>query len=66
MLARPIGSVFEIGGVDLIVVEHYGCEGCFFEDCQCKFPDLGACSPSYREDKKPVIFRKIEKTQKNT
>lgn len=66
MLTRPIGSTFELGGVDLIVIEHYGCEGCFFENCRCNFPDLGACSPDFREDKCPVIFKKIEATKRNT
>lgn len=63
MTSRPIDSVFELGGVTLKVVEHKGCEGCFFDNIRCDYPDLGACSEDFREDKKPVIFTKIETKQ---
>ncbi len=66
MQSRPIDSEFELGGVPLKVVEHKGCEGCFFEGSRCNFPELGACSGDFREDKKPVIFQKIETKQQNT
>ena len=62
-MERKIGERFNCDGVMLEVVEHNGCEGCYFSqpDCARVFKTTHACS-IYRADGKSVIFKKVDKT----
>ena len=66
-MERKIGEKFDFLGVKLEVVEgeKNSCEGCYL--CGTKICGyeiitnyLGCCANSEREDKKDVIFKKVE------
>lgn len=59
---RPIGEIFEWRGVKLQVVENKSCKGCFFDGNECwniDNVDAGLCYAKYRDDRKSVIFKRI-------
>ena len=66
-MERKIGEIFEYDGewyqcVEQCV-EHEGCHGCAFDlsyGIRCSFNGVPHCS-AYRNDGKPVIFKKLEK-----
>lgn len=63
-MTRPIGEIFEYRKIKLQVVENNGCEGCYFEDknCPINYPTkTGWCGDSTRDDRKSVIFKRINK-----
>lgn len=61
-----IGERIPFGRVTLEVVEQDICDGCFFEDfpedCDCHTlqPCTGCCCAEERDDKKQVIFKRVE------
>ena len=59
-MEREIGEIFDYDGVKLEVIEHVGCNGCYFDNSQCtgNISLTGYCS--VRSDKKCVQFRKVE------
>ena len=66
-MERQIGEKFDFLGVKLEVIEgeEYSCEGCYLCDtplCGCDIITnfIGSCAYSEREDKKDVIFKKVE------
>ena len=66
-MERQIGEIFDLLGVKLEVIEgeENSCEGCYLFDetlCGCDIIAnfIGSCAYSEREDKKDVIFKKIE------
>ena len=67
-MERKIGAQFDYDGVKLEVAEweeDNGCEDCYLSDCTCcRFDEIiditGYCSSSERDDKKEVIFKKVE------
>ena len=62
-MERKIGERFDYNGVTLEVVNHLGCEGCYFSNMfnDCKNLEIrGNCRMSLRTDKKPVIFKLVE------
>lgn len=66
-MERPIGEIFDCNGTKLEVVEKDGryCEGCYFARlvlCRIRdiMDDTGYCGSANREDKKMVIFKKVE------
>lgn len=61
---RPIGEIFEYNKVTLQVVIRRGCEGCYFYHfaiCINRRRINGHCSHLQREDRKDVIFKRIDK-----
>lgn len=61
---RPIGEIFKFYQLKLQVIESEACEGCFFENdepfcLQCRYY-TGYCSSDVREDRKNVIFKRID------
>lgn len=61
-ITRPIGEIFEYCKIKLQVVEHEGCEGCFFkgeEGCLNFTNTTGVCGKLMRNDDKYVIFKHI-------
>ena len=66
-ITRPIGEKFNYEGDMLEVVEEgeITCKGCYFIDSKvCLIGEAqdisGYCFSSVREDKKDVIFKKVE------
>lgn len=65
-MERKIGERFDYNGVTLEVVKQLGCKGCYFfnmldmSDCN-NLEIRGHCGISFRTDKKPVIFKEVEK-----
>ena len=66
-ITRPIGEKFDYEGDMLEVVEEgeITCKGCYLSNCTCcRFDEIiditGYCSSSERDDKKEVIFKKVE------
>ena len=66
-ITRPIGEKFDYDGVKLEVKKkkEITCKGCYFIDSKvCLIGDTqdiaGYCFSSVREDKKDVIFKKVE------
>ena len=67
-MERKIGEQFEYEGVKLEVVENgsQNCDGCYFcDDMFCRIDEeivdnTGMCSATKRDDKKEVIFKKLE------
>lgn len=61
---KPIGEIFEYGKLKLQVVENETCEGCFFESegalCLLLRDTTGYCGSEVREDRKSVIFKRID------
>lgn len=58
-----IGSIIEVNGVKLRVEEdvHVDCTGCAGNTCfDLLCCDSPACSCIFREDKKNVIFKKVD------
>lgn len=60
-----VGEVFKFGNVKLRCEEskNGGCLGCAFSSigfCEDIYPFVGYCSEENREDKKNVIFVKVE------
>ena len=62
-MERKIGEIFTFKGETLEVVEHAGCEGCYFAYLACEmfWNTRGACD-SRRTDEKSVIFKKADKS----
>lgn len=64
----PVGFEFIYQGRKLREEEHGGCEGCAFKNgILCNKPDgniFTSCEPSFREDRKSVIFRDITNESK--
>ena len=61
---RPIGEIFNLYEVKLQVVENKTCKGCFFDGKECYniYDDnAGSCYAKYRDDRKNVIFKQIDK-----
>lgn len=59
---RPIGEVFELEVVKLQVVEDIHCKDCFFcgdYNCFNYINKTGYCGKSLRDDRKSVIFKRI-------
>lgn len=59
---RPIGEIFEYCRLKLQVVENETCEGCFFwsnDGCLNSTNETGYCGQSMRDDKRIVIFKRI-------
>lgn len=66
-MTRPIEDVFEYEGVQLKVVEHKDCRGCYFKCRGCMARNisiLGKCGPRTRSDKQSVIF--VKTSQEHT
>ena len=66
-MERPIGEIFDFEGVKLEVVEKDGryCEGCYFAGLVlCRIREImgntGYCGSANREDRKMVIFKKVQ------
>lgn len=69
LIAKKIGTVLRYNDVRLRIVESVdGCRGCYFNRLRfifCPYDSyLGACSASYRNDGKNVIFRKVDENRK--
>lgn len=65
----PVGDTFILGNVELEVVVHIGCKGCFLdrEGIFCtilqKYGIRPQCSRRARADKNQVIFREVKDGQ---
>lgn len=61
---KPIGEIFEYYKLKLQVIEGETCEGCFFESegalCLNYRGNTGYCCSDVREDRKNVIFKRID------
>lgn len=61
---RPIGEIFEYHKIILQVVENEDCESCYFyrnNICTNIPKKTGLCGHSVRQDRKSVIFKRIDK-----
>ena len=64
-MERKIGEIFDYEGVKLEVVESGSCKGCYFFkgviNCEGSIDFIeGYCGPFNRQDRKSVIFKKVE------
>ena len=64
-MERKIGEIFEYNGEWYQCIEGYNCKDCDLRNRICHrdteiFP-FNRCAGAYREDKKSVIFKKLEK-----
>lgn len=60
---RPIGEIFEYCKLKLQVVENEHCADCYFcgqDNCFCNICKTGYCGRSNRDDRKNVIFKRID------
>ena len=61
---RPIGEIYKFYQLKLQVIEEETCEGCFFENdepiCLNVRSYTGYCGREVREDRKSVIFKRID------
>lgn len=67
-MERKIGEIFEYNGEWYQCIEGYNCKDCDLRNRICHrdteiFP-FNRCAGAYREDKKSVIFKKLEKVGK--
>lgn len=63
-ITRPVGEVFRCCKVKLQVVENKTCKDCFFNGNKCQEnadENVGHCYAKYRDDRKNVIFKRIDK-----
>lgn len=70
---KKIGEVFQYNGVTLITIEdknnNNGCKGCYFFNgnfCTAEINQHLSCCASRRDDKKNVIFKKVEDMESRT
>ena len=59
-MEREIGETFDYKGVRLEVIEHVGCNGCYFDNSQCTGDISLTGNCSFRSDRKCVQFIKVE------
>lgn len=61
---KPIGEIFKYSKFKLQVIEEETCEGCIFERglalCLNYRGITGYCGSEVREDRKSVIFKRID------
>lgn len=61
---RPIGEIFEYHKIILQVVENEYCTSCYFyrnNICTNISKKTGHCGDTVRQDRKSVIFKRIDK-----
>lgn len=61
---RPIGEIFRYYDMKLQVVENLSCDGCYFskyKGCYFSLNDTGYCSIYERDDRRSIIFKRIDK-----
>lgn len=64
-MERQIGEQFDYDGETLEVVESGSCKGCYFFkgviNCEGSIDFIeGYCGPFNRQDRKAVVFKKVE------
>lgn len=59
-MERKIGEIFEYNGEWYQCVQGDGCNACAFANTDCDAIPVGDCAAS-RRDRKPVLFKKLEK-----
>ena len=61
-MERKIGEIFEFDCVSLEVVEHDGCEGCYFDSCDGCSAYVNISCETSKPDGKFVIFKEVDRT----